>query len=427
MRNRALLAAFTCLLLRTPPAVAESGARTLSLDDCIRLALEARSPATAARRQVEIARYGLSQARAGFLPQTRIANGFTYNSPLLHDRSMFSFIPLNAIREYASLLTTEVELDTSGKLRAERAVARAGFMSARAALELSERDLKRAVTAAYLRVLFARHLAAVLRDSLAEAKDFLRRVQLLCEHGEAARADVFKAEAAAAFLEQKLVAAQLEARLAAQELASFWTPEVDEPLELDDLLSRPAPPPEAPEAGKPFLRRPELRALEAEKEAAAAEARRARSAMLPQLGVVFQYGLDSYRVSWVDRGYAGFVTLNVPVFDWLKAHNAARQARLRAQQAEDRRAASERTFSREYRAALARVNELYGQIALTEKQVRACQESLRLSRLRYEGGEGSALDVVTAQAELTQARANYYAALSEYLNARADLEVASGR
>ncbi|MGC8793207.1 MAG: TolC family protein, partial [Bryobacteraceae bacterium] len=199
------------------------------------------------------------------------------------------------------------------------------------------------------------------------------------------------------------------------------------PLELDDLLSRPVPALETPEPGKPFLRRPEFRILEAERQAAAAEARRSRSAMLPQLGMVFQYGLDSHRVAWTDRGYAAYLALNIPVFDWLKTHSAVQQSRLRAEQAEDRRAAAERSFSREYQAALARVRQLHRQIGMAQTQVQACQESLRLSRLRYEGGEGTALDVVTAQQELTQARTNYYMALSDYLNARADLEVASGR
>jgi len=408
------------------PGLAQSG-KPLTLEDCVRMALAARSSATAARRQVEIARYGLRQARADFLPRSRVGNAFTYNSPLLHDRSTFSFIPLNAIREYASLFTEELELDTSGKLRAEQALARAQLDAARADLQVSERDLRRAVTAAYLRVLLARHLVEVVRDSLAEAQSFHRRTELLRQHGEAAAADVFKAEAAAAFLEQKLKAAELEAQLASQELASFWTADVDQVIELEDILERPAPPPESPESGRPFLRRPEFGLLEAQRQAALAEARRARSALLPQLGVTFQYGLDSFRVSWADRGYAAFVTLNVPVFDWFKAHSAMQQARLRAQQSEDNRAAAERAFSKEYQAALARARRLYEQIAITQKQTRACQENLRLSRLRYEGGEGSALDVVLAQADLTQARANYYTALSEYWNAKADLEVASGR
>ena len=47
--------------------------------------------------------------------------------------------------------------------------------------------------------------------------------------------------------------------------------------------------------------------------------------------------------------------------------------------------------------------------------------------MRYEGGEGLALDVVAAQNQLAQARTNYYTAVAGYLNAKADLEVATGR
>lgn len=74
-----------------------------------------------------VARYGITQARAGFLPQVSIGGSYTYNSPLLYDRSTFSFLPLNGIREYASLATTGVELDTSGRLRAGMDRARADW------------------------------------------------------------------------------------------------------------------------------------------------------------------------------------------------------------------------------------------------------------------------------------------------------------
>jgi outer membrane protein TolC len=47
--------------------------------------------------------------------------------------------------------------------------------------------------------------------------------------------------------------------------------------------------------------------------------------------------------------------------------------------------------------------------------------------VRYEGGEGLALDVVAAQNQLAQARANLVTTKASYLNARAELEVASGR
>ena len=63
---------------------------------------------------------------------------------------------------------------------------------------------------------------------------------------------------------------------------------------------------------------------------------------------------------------------------------------------------------------------------MTLKQVKLSEEDLRISRLRQEGGEGSALHVVVAQAQLAQARTNYYTALGNFWIARTDLEIASG-
>ena len=70
---------------------------------------------------------------------------------------------------------------------------------------------------------------------------------------------------------------------------------------------------------------------------------------------------------------------------------------------------------------------VYEQVKVAESQMNLYGEDLRLSKLRYEGGEGPALDVVVAQTQLQQARANYFTTLFLYANARADLEVAAGR
>jgi len=111
----------------------------------------------------------------------------------------------------------------------------------------------------------------------------------------------------------------------------------------------------------------------------------------------------------------------------MRIRSQARQFDLRAQQIEAGRAIAERTFSRAYQDALARVRHVFQQISLAESQVKLSDENLRLSRLRFDGGEGLALDVVAAQNQLAQARTNYYTALVNYLSARADLEVAVGR
>jgi outer membrane protein TolC len=416
-----LAATVTCAPAQQPP-------QTLTLQDCIRLAESVPSPVSIARQERDIAARDVTQARADFLPQSRLVNGFTYNSPLLYNREVFSHLPLNGIREYASLFSVNQEFDTSGRLRADMARARVAQDITATSVALTERDLRRAVTTAYYRALLTRRIVRIIEDALAESQSFEKRTRLLFQGGEAAQADVVKASAQVAFLQQAFNAAELEATLANQELASFWTREVADTLSLVDLLEAAPPTPEAAASQTaPFFKRLEFSLFDAQRRGFQADVRRARSGLLPQLGVVFQYGIDSTAVRIRDRGYAAFVNLTIPIFDWNKARAAMQQARLRTQQVESTRAISERTFSKEYQGALARAKQLFEQISLTRQQASLAEDDLRFSRIRYEGGEGSALDVVTAQNQLAQARSNYYTAMANYLNARSDLEVASGR
>jgi outer membrane protein len=408
---------------------AQSIPAPLSLDDCLRLALSAHSSVAVAKAQAEIAALGVKQAKAALLPQARLGGAFTYNSPSSESKELPSYVALNGVREYVALATATQELDTSGRLRAARARAQADQAAARASLGIAERDLKRQVAGAYYRALLTRHLAAASRAALAESLTFEARTKLLFEEGEAARADVVKAEAQTVFLKQSVSGAELDAELASHELLAFWTLDVTSPLELKDSLDEtpeaPPAPPSQPET--PFLRRAEFTLLDAQRDGFLAAAKRARAELRPQANLMFQYGVDSLHFRSPDRGWATFLTLDVPVFDWSAGRSAARQFELQAEQVEINRRGSERAFSREYQDAVSRVRLIYAQIETTRAQVTLSEENLRLCRIRYDGGEGPALDVVAAQSQLAQARTNLYTATARYLESRADLELTAGK
>jgi outer membrane protein TolC len=402
-------------------------AQELTLADCVRLAEGVPSQLSLARQDRDIANREITQARASFLPSTQINSGYVYNSTVAGGTG--SFVNLNGPHEYITQATIAQELDTSGRLRADLQRARAVEGAATASIGIAQRDLKRAVAAAYYRLLLTRRLVKVAGDALDESRSFERRSQLLFQNGEAARADVVKAQSQTAVLEAALKSAQTEAELANYELAAFWTRDVTAQLAIEDVFEKPPPSAEEIPAtqGTPYLRRLEFNLLDAQKRTFEAESRGARSAMLPHLTFAFQYGLDAPAFRASERGYAAFVNLNIPVFDWLKASAAAREFQLRAQQVDGHRAMTERATSKEYESARTRVRRYFEQIAALEAQVKLAEEDLMLSRVRYEGGEGSALDVVTVQNQLAQARAGYYTNLANYLIARADLEVADGR
>lgn len=318
----------------------------------------------AARQQLLISKYGVTTARAGLLPQLAISNAFTYNSPFRNGYMATgpqSFIALNAIREYQTFGVVSQTLDTSGRVRAELARARADSAAAAASLTLSERDLKRLVTAAYYRLLLARRMVGVAHDALTEAESFQSRAQALFAAGEAAQADVVKAGADAAFQQQSVSSAELEARLANHDLAALWTTDVQTELHILDTLDAAESPLPAP-SGAPWLNRPEFNLYDAQKAGFLAEARRARADLLPNASVMYEYGLDSPRLDSGDRGYAAFFRFDIPVFDWFRARSYVRQFREEAAQVDTGRSQAERTFSRDYQDALARVNQNSDQI-----------------------------------------------------------------
>lgn len=148
---------------------AQTADQALTLADCIRLAEEAPSQVSVARRERDIASREIIQARAGFLPSTQIASGSIYNSTAA---GAGSFISLNGPNEYITQVAVAQEFDTSGRLRADLRRAHATESAAAASLGIARRDLKRAVTTGYYHLLLTRRLAHVIEDAVAESRSF---------------------------------------------------------------------------------------------------------------------------------------------------------------------------------------------------------------------------------------------------------------
>jgi outer membrane protein len=399
---------------------------SLTLSDCVQKALDARSELSIARNDLLVAQHGVVAARAGFLPQVQATGGFTYNSPSRTGGSQ-QFISLNSVHEYVTQFGASLPIDTSGSLRAGLARARSEREAALQSVRLTERDLRKAVTASFYRLVLARRLVDVAKSTLAEAQSFESRTRKMNAGGEAARADVVKAQAEVAFLQQTLQGAELDAETANHDLASYWTADVTGVLKVDDSFDGPLPQPAPDGASDAYMKRVEFSLFDAQRLGLKADIGAARAGMLPQTSLNWQYGIDSAQYTWADRGQAFFATMTVPIFDWLKAWSATKQANIRLESFEISRDMARRNLSKEYQSARARVRLTWAQIETTRQQVSLSQENYHLAQVKYEGGEGLALDVVAAQSQLAQARGNYFSAIAAYFNARSDLEVASGQ
>lgn len=429
--GRAALTLLTCIALLPANLSAQSlqaGVDApLTLEQCIDLALKAPSTVKAAHEQLEAARHAQQSAAASFLPQVSIVNGFTYNSPLLYERNAFSFVALNGIREYATAANATLDVDTSGKIKAAYDRTKAERHAQEANAVIAERNMRASVTAAYYRLLLTRKLASAADENARIASDFSSKVQKLLNGGEASRADLSRAITESASLQRTASLTHTAAANANHELASYWTLDVTPEISIVDDLEQRLVAPTILDSDRGFLQRPELNLARAQIDIRRADAHVARAGVLPQLNLNFQYGFDTNHLVSENRGYAGFVHFDVPVFDFFHAYNAKRSFDEQAHAAQTSATILERQLSRAYQDALSQANGVYAALAPTETELKAAEESLRLSRERFDGGEGSALDVVTAENAFVQAQIDFYSTRADFLNAQTALKVASGK
>jgi outer membrane protein TolC len=177
---------------------------------------------------------------------------------------------------------------------------------------------------------------------------------------------------------------------------------------------------------------PELKSALAALSASNADVLAARAAYLPDLGLNVTYGVDApqFAVNGPDGvrnlGYSASVTVDIPVWDWFSTAHKVKQSEIR-------RNAAQVALSSTQRQLIARLDEAYSeavaardQLASLDASVATAGESLRLTKLRYSGGEATVLEVVDAQSAFVTAENAREDGRVRYEAARADLQTLTG-
>ena len=210
-------------------------------------------------------------------------------------------------------------------------------------------------------------------------------------------------------------------------------PDFNESFEVTDDLHAPATLPTLGEVRQQAAQNnPDVRAALETVRAAGFDVSGARAGYLPSLSFDYWYGIDAPQfavngpngVSNLGASILG--TLNIPIWNW-----GATQSRI--QQAELRRAQAQRELSLAQRKLLAEIKSLYSEAetAMNElgglsRSAELAEESLRLTTLRYKGGEASVLEVVDAQTTYAQSNAAYQDGAVRYRVALANLQTLTG-
>lgn len=385
----------------------------ITLDEAIQRAEQNEPTFAAALAENKASGLDRLNARAGLLPSVVFHNQALYTQP----NGLFTqlgtgagaavqqnplFIANNAIHEYVSQAAVSETVGLAGVAAVHRADATAALAAAQ--YEVARRGLVAAVTGLFYDLAAADNKLTVATQAETEAADFTKLTTEREQAREAAHADVVKAQLTEQQRQRDLSDAKLAADKARLELAVllFPDPHAVYAVEVDKNVPVLASREDVQQAAA--KNNPELRSALAALQVSNADVLAARAGYLPDLGLNFNYGIDApqFAVNGPDKvknlGYSAMVTVDVPVWDWLSTERKVKQSEIR-------RDAVKVALTATQKALVARLDEAYDeaaasrdQLASLDQSVATAGESLRLTKMRYTGGEATVLEVVDAQA-----------------------------
>jgi outer membrane protein TolC len=420
------------------PAAPAPGPLVITLPDALTRARQYGGQIQSANFAVLQARQDTVQARAARRPSVNAFNQFIYTEGNGTPSGVFvSNDGVHVYNEQAVVHQEALALARRGELN--RALAAEAV--ARAKVDVAARGLTQTVVQDYYAIAVAQRKYANGQTSVREAQHFFDITQQLEKGGEAAHSDVIRAQIDLQQRQRDLQEAQLTIDKAKIALGVLIFPNFSSEFSVvDDLQQLALVPPMAEVQSQAAASSPDLAAAKASIGAAGYDVSVARYAYVPSLALDFFYGINANQFAARTQhpaadpelayrqnlGYAAQATLNIPVWNWGATRSKIKQAELRRDQAQLDLTLAQRTLQSNVASAQAEATVAQAQLDSLRTSVDLAVESLRLTVLRYQAGEATALEVVDSQNTVTLARNAYDDGLARYRVALTNLQILTG-
>jgi outer membrane protein len=420
----------------------------LTLEESIDIALEQNPTLKGAQGAIKEAKYRRLAAVSDFLPQvdtqysyTWLDEAPTYSTPATTINTGIGPVTIPAserqvgTRDFYTWQSTVTQpVFTGGALINNFLLADLGVDIARVEFERTKLDLILNVKEAYYGVLTAEKGVEVAEQTVAQLESNLEMAQAFFDVGMTAKNDLLQVEVSMAQARQYLITAQNGLEVARAVFNTLLRRDIDEEVNLVEVLEYVPMMVDVDRlTEEAFQERPELKAAGLGVKSAKRGVGLAVSGLFPQASIVFNYERqgDDYRVngsyyepdpdSWSVMGVARW-----KVWDWGKTVWGIGESKAKVFQAKCALEEFMDGVRLDVKQASLSVLEAEQNIQVAETAVSQAEENFRINEERYKGQVATSTDVLDALTLLTQARTNYYRALSDYNIAKARLARATG-
>lgn len=410
----------------------------LTLDECLRLALE-RNPSYLAVLETEPGAKSMRNAAAAqFFPSVD-AQGTNILSKKPFEILFPSLVPgepaqrvkVDFTRNYQMTLSFSLPLFAGGRLTAGYRQANFNLRATREAIRQARHETVLSVKKGYYGYLLARRFIEVSEEALALAEGHYKNVKNLAEVGMASKFDLLRSEVETANLKPQLLRARNALAVAELGLKTILGLDLDQPVEIrGELGFTPAELDIEKALEEALARRPDLAQVQLQRRMAGESLKIARGGGLPTLAVGGAYNTwaDAFKFTkgtWEDY-YSVSLVLDVPLFHGLRSHAQVGQSKALVRQLEHTQKGLAELVKFEVRQAVLNYSQARETLVSQEKNVDQAREAVRIAEINYREGLATNLDVSGAQVALSQALTNHAQALFDCAVALAEFEKAVG-
>jgi outer membrane protein TolC len=393
-----------------------AAAPSYQLEQAVALA-QAQNPEIAiARKKVEAARGGITEARAGFLPSV-VSTG------LLRQREHQSESRLRNEDYNASLRVVE-NVYTGGGASSQMAMARLNLEKAQLELDAVTNRVAMDVRIAFNELLLNRARIRVREQSVGVLQEELKSQQERFGAGTVGQLNVRRAEVALANEQPELVDAQTQLKNSYLRLGELFGAEARSKedkatFEADGQLQyRPRHPDLNECLARADTDRPEIKARQLEIEMEDRQADLERSALRPQVEVFSGYEVYNERDPDVGRefnhGYVVGLNARWNIFDGFATKGRLEATRARREAAVQALRSTRLSVASEVRSAFLDIDQAARVLESETKNVQTADESLEIAKANLGVGLGTQLDILQATSDVTRTRTTRLSAIYQH-------------
>jgi outer membrane protein len=447
MTMRTIIIFMVPVLFLVSAVISAIASDVLTLDESIKIALERSLAIRSAEEEIRAKEFEERSAKADFYPKlstdysyTRIdtstVNDAKYTSylynPLTNSHYPYEYTPLET-DTYEWNLTATQPLFTGWRLTALRQLASLGLDTAKIQRETTIHELVLDVKEAYLGILKAEKLEKVAVHAVEQLEAHLRVAQAFYDEGIIAKNELLQTEVQMAQARQDLIKAENAVELAKSYFNKLLRRGLDAEVAIEDILDyHPVSLPIEECLERAELYRTEIRELSLNILYAEKGVKLAKSSCYPSFALVGNYSRESDEpLLGADPGedadaWALTAQAEWTFWEWGKKKSDVSASRAKVAQATYLLRELKDSIQLQVKDAYLNVREAEKNIQVARTAVVQAEENFRMNEERYKQQVATSTDVLDAQTLLTQARSNYFNALSEYNIAWAQLERAMG-